>query len=479
VSFGRVPVRASLAARLAAAGAVFGLLIMLVGMGVGYWALSRQLDARSIAELNGKRDLVVHLLSEAPTTAALVSNRHRFNDVLIGHEDLHLALVDVRTGTLLASFSDVAAQSIATMDANAQGAFPLRWAPRGGGPMEALRGEAPLADGAPVRYYVSLDRGHDAQLLRGFVQASLLGAPVLLGLVALGAWLIARTGLEPLRRFRRLAAMIGAQSLDRRVSEADLPAELGELAREFNAMLERIDHGYQRLQEFSADLAHELRTPIATLMGRHQVTLSQERSPLELRDVLEGDVEELDRLSRVIADMLFLAQAEHGPSVLKTEPVDLQAEVQRVADYLSVIADEKDVRVSVAGRAVVAADPLLVQRAITNLMSNAVRHARAGSAVQVTVSSLVDAVRLEVANKGDAIAPENLERIFDRFFRVDASRARLSGGTGLGLAIVRSIMQAHGGEVSARSDAALGETVFTLVFPTESARPNRAIRTDV
>lgn len=466
----RMPRSASLAVRLAVASALFGLLIMSIGMVVGYLALSRQLDARSIAELQGKRDVVVHVLSELRSISDMEATRHRFNDVLIGHEDTHLALVDAVTGTLLASFSQTASDSIAALDAQADAGLPLRWRPRSGSRLEALRGEASIGGGGAVRYYLSLDRRHDAQLMLGFLRASLLGVPVLLAVIALGAWLIARTGLAPLRRFRRQAATIGAQSLDRRVPEADLPAELGELAREFNAMLERIDQGYRRLQEFSADLAHELRTPIATLLGRHQVALSQRRTAEELREVLEGDVDELERLSHVIADMLFIAEADHG-AVLHREAVDLRAETQRVSDYLAIAADEKDVRMEVAGHATVNADRLLVQRAITNLLSNAIRHAAAKTTVRVEISPGAAATWLRVTNEGDPIAPEHIDRIFDRFFRADPSRARLSGGTGLGLAIVRSIMQAHGGDVSVASDVDLRTVAFTLRFPHRAGPP--------
>ena len=454
----------SLALRIAWASALFGLFVAGIGMVLAYWALSRQLDARAALELSGKRDLVSHLLSEMPSVAAVSQARHRFTDVLIGHDDLHLALVDPRTGALLATYSDVSTQSVRAIDALPAG-VPMRWSPRRGLVLEAMRGEAPVGDGSPVRYYLSVDRRHDSQLLAGFLQASLLGVPLLLAVVAIGAWAIARTGLDPLRRFRRLAATIGTQSLDRRVSEAGLPAELSELAREFNAMLERIDQGYRRLQEFSADLAHEMRTPVATLLGRDQVALSQERTPEALREVLEGDVEELERLSRLIADMLFIAQAEHGPAVLHMEPVDLAAEARRIAEYLSVVGEETGVAVEVRGDATVHADRLLVQRALTNLVSNAIRHARAGSAVQVDIVRAAARAEVRVVNHGDPIAPEHLARIFDRFYRVDASRARLSGGTGLGLAIVRSIMQAHGGSVEAASAADGGATVFTLAFP--------------
>lgn len=458
-------VQLSLAGRLAAASALFGLLVMCVGMGVAYWALSRQLDARSALELGGKQGLVVHLLSETPSVAALPTSRHRFNDVLIGHDDMHLALVDLSGNTPLVSFSPLAGESVAVLDALAAVPGRRHWTPRGGVPLEAITGTAPVADGAMVRYYLSLDRSHDAQLLRGFLGASLLGAPLVLIVVALGAWSIATTGMAPLRRFRRLAASIGTQSLDRRVPQRDLPAELQELAREFNAMLDRIDAGYKRLQEFSADLAHELRTPIATLLGRDQVALSQRRTPDELQDVLEGDIEELERLSRLISDMLFIAQAEHGPAALRLESVDLAGEARRVAEYLSLVAEDKGVTIEVRGAGTVQADRLLVQRAITNLASNAVRHATGPSEVRLEVGSSSDATELRVTNHGQPIPEDQFERIFDRFYRVDPSRARLSGGTGLGLAIVRSIMSAHGGWVAARSDAATRTTTFVLRFP--------------
>ena len=456
--------RMSLAARIALAGAVFGLAILGSGTAIGYWALSRQLEARAAAELAGKRDLVVHVLSELESPQAVPQDLHRFNDLLIGHDDLHLALLTAQGDRVLASFSPVALELIPYLDASAPGTS-LPWSEADGDRLLAMRDQGRTMDGAAVKFYLALDRRYDSRLLSGFLRGSLLGLPVLLGAVALGAWLIARTGLAPLRRFRRLAASVGAQSLSQRVSLAGLPAELVDLAREFNAMLERIDAGYRRLQEFSADLAHELRTPVATVLGRSQVALSRDRSPEELATVLEGNIDELERLSQLIADMLFVAQSEQANPRLQLEPVALHEEAERVSEYLSFIADEKNVKVEVRGRATVEADRLLVQRALTNLASNAVRHAAAGTRVLIAIHRGLEKVEVSVQNTGDTIAAEHLERIFDRFYRVDASRARSSGGTGLGLAIVRSIMEAHGGRVYAQSNVPAGTTIFLLVFP--------------
>ena len=466
--------RVSLAFRIALASALFGLVIIGAGICVGYWALSQQLQERSAGELRGKANLVAHVLSELPSKAAVPESLHRFGDLLIGHDDVHVALVDPNTGRLLASFSPQAAESIPALDGVGRRGVEVQWTTSQGARLSAISADAPVGDATPVRYYVSLDRRHDGRLLSGFLRASLFGLPFLLTAVALGAWLIARTGLAPLHRFRGLAASIGAKSLGRRISEPGLPTELDELALEFNAMLGRIDTGYRRLQEFSADLAHEMRTPIATLMGRSQVALSQHRTVEELREVLEGNIEELERLSRLISDMLFIAQADDSAPVLKREVLDLRQEGARIADYLSVVAEEKGVTVRVTGAASVNADRLLIQRAITNLLSNAIRHAEADSTVTVAVEATSAGARLDVANVGESIPADQIERIFDRFFRVDASRARLSGGAGLGLSIVRSIMQAHGGDVSATSDPGTRRTTFTLRFPGDVESGKRA-----
>ena len=454
----------SLAARIALASAFFGFLVTGAAIVIGFYALSHQLDARTETELLGKRDLLVHVLSEIPSLEDVSASRHRFGDLLIGHDDLHLALVNPASGQSVASFSLLAQQSVRPLIATPPGSTPVQpWVAATGERLDAIQGRSTLANGTAVQYYLSLDRRHDRRLLKGFIQTTLVGWPFLLMIVALGAWFIARTSLAPLRRFHRLAAATGVQSLSHRISSAGLPAELYELAEEFNGMMERIDAGYQRLQDFSGELAHEMRTPISTLMGRTQVALSLPRTGAEFQEVLEGNMEELERLSRLISEMLFIARSDHHQDPLQHERVALAEESLRIADYLSLIADERGVSVKVTGAATVMAERLLVQRAITNLLSNAIRHAAVKSTIHVAIKEDADQVTLAVTNSGEIIAPQHLERIFDRFYRIDSGRARLDGGTGLGLAIVRSIMAAHGGQVKAHSSAG-GETTFTLTF---------------
>lgn len=458
--------RNSLAMRIALASALFGLILTGGATVIGFYALAQQLDARAAEELKGKRDLLLHVLAEMPSPEAIAQNQHRFGDLLIGHDDLHLALSDPTTGQSVVSFSEIAKQSVSALEASAVINASIEvWRTPNGSELNAIRGIAPVVNGKEVRYYLSLDRPHDRKLLSGFISTTLVALPILLFIVALGAWLIARTSLAPLRRFHRLAACVGTQSLRHRVSSSGLPTELYELAQAFNSMLERIDDGYKRLQEFSGELAHEMRTPVATLLGRTQVVLSKTRTVVDLREVLESNVEELERLSRLISDMLFIASADHNKNILKCEPVELAREARQVVEYLSLIAQERGLTMEVTGAATVLADRLLLQRAITNLVSNAIRHAHANSQVHLVIAVENENTTLTVVNEGDGIAPDHLRHIFDRFYRIDSARARLDGGAGLGLTIVRSIMSAHGGWVSAQSPISGRTTAFTLSFP--------------
>lgn len=457
--------RRSLAVRLAVASALFGLIVATGATLVGFWTLLQQLDERAAVQVQGRRELLVYMLAALPSVNAVAESPQRFDQLFFGHHDLHLALVEPGSRRVLASSSDVATHSLTALGHSLAARDTVHdWVTPENGRFSGIHGTGRVADGGEVDFYLSVDRDDDRALLAGFLKYRLLSLPLLLTLVAVGAALVTRMGLAPLRRLNEVAASVGTNSLDQRLSVSGLPTELADVALEFNRMLQRIDHGYRQLQEFAGDLAHEMRTPVATLIGRTQVALSHSRSAEELQEVLEGNGDELQRLARLISDMLFLAQADHQSVKLQPEAVDVVAEVQRVVEYICVVAEDKDVTLRIEGSAPpIPADRLLVQRAITNLLSNAVRHADAGSRIDVSVAGSTERITLAVTNHGDPIASEHVERIFERFWRGDAGRGRREGGTGLGLAIVRSIMTAHGGAVHARS--AEGLTTFTLEFP--------------
>jgi two-component system heavy metal sensor histidine kinase CusS len=233
-------------------------------------------------------------------------------------------------------------------------------------------------------------------------------------------------------------------------------------------MLGRLQDSFRRLSEFSSDLAHELRTPIASLMTQTQVALSRTRSAEEYREVLYSNAEEYERLARMISDMLFLAKSDHGLIVPRSKPIELSTEVRELFEFYDALADDRKVSLAAEGEGAVDGDPLMIRRAISNLLANAINHTPPGGAINVRIALADDrAVRLSVENTGDGIAPEHLSRIFDRFYRVDPSRQRSTDGAGLGLAITKSIVTAHKGTVEAHS--AHGLTRFVIVFPARAA----------
>lgn len=454
--------RNTLALRMALLACGLGMSAAVIMALLGYGVLSSQLDLREREELRGRMEFVRHIVSENATIDDVRSDTHRLRDLLIGHSELHLALVDTRSKGIVAAFSPIALAAVQRFP-EPSGDSWYEWHADTDSPLLSAVGEARAGGGDPLFVYLTLNPRDDKALLAGFFKIVAMTLPLVLIPIALGAWWAARRGLKPLRNFQTLANAVSTQSLDHRLRENTLPSELQDVARAINAMLARIDEGVTRLSQFSTDLAHEMRTPVSNLLGKTQVALTRQRSAEEYKLVLESNVEEFERLVRLIADMLFLAQAERPESALHRENFALGAEARRAADFFSVVADEKGVAINVGGDAELFADRLMVQRAISNLLSNAIRHAPSGTAIELRIVATRVHVTLAVANIGEGITPEHQKRIFDRFYRADPGRARNAGGSGLGLAIVRSVMSAHGG--NALVDCAGGSTRFTLEFP--------------
>jgi two-component system heavy metal sensor histidine kinase CusS len=290
-------------------------------------------------------------------------------------------------------------------------------------------------------------------------------------LAMLLGYLLIRAALRPLRDIAASASLVTVNRLDTRIAVARVPSELVALVASLNAMLERVDQGFQRLSRFTADLAHDMRTPLGNMRGAAEVALARPRSVDEYEAVLASNLEECDRLSRMIENVLFLARAEHPQFVKHMREFGAARELTHIADYFEGIAEEANVRVSVSGAASLTADLELFRRAVSNLLANAIRYTPPGGEIVLDAQASADAVRITVSNQGQPIAAGDLERIFDRFYRVDPSRSALpsaglsqgsTGSTGLGLAIVRTIMELHGGSAHAESDAR--STRFVLTF---------------
>jgi two-component system heavy metal sensor histidine kinase CusS len=316
---------------------------------------------------------------------------------------------------------------------------------------------------------VATDIAHHQIYMRSFLQTLWLfvaGAALLTGLLG---WAAVRRGLAPLRAMREQAQGVNAQQLDQRLAVTSVPLELAELAQSLNDMLARLQDAFMRLSDFSSDIAHELRTPVSNLMTQTQVALSKARSADEYRGILESNAEEFEHMARMISDMLLLAKAQNGLVIPHREQIDLAAEMRALFDYYDAVAAEKNLHLILEGAGAVSADRLMLRRALGNLLSNAVRHSGVGTRLRVNIGNRADAVSIAIENTGDTIAPEYLERVFDRFFRVDPSRQRSGEGTGLGLAITRSIVLAHGGTIAVES--ALGVTIFTIELPKTTDQP--------
>ena len=456
---------ASLSLRLAVWVGALGTLLVCAVIGFSYLALVQQLNSQSREHLRGKLEQVQHALINEPGVRAISAGAHRLNDLLIGHDELHLAVSRPESDVALASFSVIARESLPRVRREIGQAPYVDWRAGDGRRLLSLVAQGKVRNGETVAVVVTADRRADDKLQASFLRTSLLALPIALALVVAGAWWIARRGLKPLFRLRQAVTSVTTRDLSYRLMDNGLPAELREVAASFNRMLERLEDGVSRLFQFSGDLAHEMRTPISNLLGKTQVTLSKARSADEYRSVLESNAEELERLGRLVGDMLFLAQAEHAQAALQREAVDLKQDAARVAEFFEPVAEERQVTVRVDGAGVIHADRLMIRRAISNLMSNAIRHTPRGRSVTVRITETPDAgATVSVSNSGERISPEHLPRLFERFYRADPGRSRTQGGTGLGLAIVKSIMKLHGGNANAESGPG-GITSFHLVFP--------------
>ncbi|RMR35933.1 Heavy metal sensor histidine kinase [Pseudomonas syringae pv. coriandricola] len=445
--------------------ALIACLVLVMEM-LAYMAISRQLDVRAEDSLNEKFAQIEHSMSEGFLAIEdIIQYPHTLRDQIVGHDSYSLTVLD----------SNKPRQQL-MMVGNEEGRnLPIPDAdriPQGFQELQSVHGhkilmgyrEIRLKTGQDILVRLSMDRESDSTLLHAYLKSTFFILPLILLLVGFGVWWVVRRALRPLRAFRKVTALISARDLSHRMKIKGLPDELRDLAHAVNFMLHRLDGDVQQLAQFSDDLAHELRSPMNNLMGKAQVTLSRPRPSEEYKQALESCTEELERMSRMISQMLFLASVSQPAAPLPLEVIDLGEEAEKVAELFSSSAEDRDITLQVHGAAKVSGDKLMIQRAISNLLSNAIRHGLAGSVITITLDTHEDEVWLAVRNAGDGIDADHLPRLFDRFYRVHVSRARQQGGTGLGLAIVRSIMSLHEGQVTVQSEP--GQfTTFNLIFP--------------
>ena len=312
---------------------------------------------------------------------------------------------------------------------------------------------------------VAQDRSSDEQLEGRFgvlLIVMLAGSILASAIIAIA---VTKHGLRPLAEMTRSLERIGPAHLNERVALAGWPRELQPLATTFDVMLARLEDSFKRLSQFSADLAHELRTPVANIMGEAQVALTRERTPSEYREVIESTIAECERLSGIVDNLLFVARVDAARESIERKLIDARAAVEKIATFYQTLAEDRNVAIHCSGEGEIYVDPALFERALGNLMDNALRFTPEGGTIQISITVKAAHSEVTVSDNGYGITPEDLPRVFDRFYRVDSSRS--SDGAGLGLALVKSIVDLHGGSAKIESEVNRGTTV-TLTFPKQA-----------
>lgn len=453
----------SLTARLTLLFAVVSSCVLLVlGLVIGL-LVERHFEDMDLELLEGKLELIQHAVVSARTEGGFDALPGQLEVALIGHHGL-AAGVWGADGRLL-FLSDKAEFPIDSIPPRGGKVLSKTWGDANGVRYRGILGKAPtgVEGEASATVALSTNLSHHDHFMQSF-RLAMWAVVTLAGLLSgfLG-WMAARRGLAPLRNIARRASDITANSLDQRIDAGEMPVELAEVVTRLNEMLGRLKESFDRLSDFSSDIAHELRTPVSNLLTQTQVMLSKARSIDEYQDVLASNSEELERLSRTIADMLFLAKADNRLLMPTQESVDLRAEISSMLEFYEAVAEEKQLDISCQGQAEVTGDRLMLRRAAGNLLSNAIRHTPEHGRINISLESTGQEVCICVENTGGTIPPEHLSRLFDRFYRVDPSRQYSGEGSGLGLAITRSIAVAHHGEVSVSSVG--GKTAFSIRLP--------------
>lgn len=313
--------------------------------------------------------------------------------------------------------------------------------------------------------HVAMSLSKEDQFLAAYRGTLLLAVAIALAIATAAGYLIARWGMQPVSRLAAIVDELSAGQLHRRVGDEAWPLELRPLATNFDRLLSRLEDSFTRISRFSADIAHELRTPLHILRGEAEIMLSRDRSSEDYRACIESAMDEYDRLSHMVDALLFLARTEQPAAQIDRQLLDLGQEIAAVCAFYQAMADEQGTTLVARGTGTVLADSGLLRRALGNLVGNALRHTPSGGQIAIDAKTLRNhAAEISVSDTGCGMAPEDLPRVLERFYRADGARSRQGQGTGLGLAIVRSIMNLHEGTVSIQSELDHG-TAVTLTFP--------------
>lgn len=459
--------RASLTTRL---GLLYALVSIITFACVGaylYYSLSNQLELRDDQELLGKIGLMRHIAQEAASVASIRNDPHLFLDAAVDHDKMIVILKSSDDKVILhnhANQGELPAMPVVPVS-EAVGRESIKLLTTSIGlPARSVAARGALRDsGEEIEIIVARTTSDRMEILKSYRAEVWIAAITGTLMAVIFSYLLVRQGLHPLRTIASLAQSITAQRLDKRLDSRSAPQELQEMIKAFNAMLDRLHESFQRLSQFSADLAHDLRTPLNNLMVQTHVSLSQSRTNEDYQNLMISNTEEYERLARMVESMLFLARAEHAQVFLNKSSLDIGAELQRIADYFEGLAYDAGISIAVKATGIIHADALLLRRAVSNLTANAIRYTPAGGIIELGSEIDGEYTTISVCNPGVGIEEKHLTRLFDRFYRADAARSNSASSTGLGLAIVQSIMNLHAGTAEVKSEPN-GKTIFKLKF---------------
>jgi two-component system, OmpR family, heavy metal sensor histidine kinase CusS len=455
----------SLTFRMSLLFALSAAVVLLVAGVLFEQALNDHLLKRDQEELSDKLGFVYGLIAKVRSAEDLAKLPAHLNEIGSGHPGILISVVADNGETLYSAGNHRAVSRLQQLQDN-EGQEAALWKNDG----RAYRFVSDLVQsGMPgskqIKVIIAFDITADQIFAKTFLEYLWFTMALVALVLGWMGWFVVRHGLAPLREVSAKVAAISTAQLDQPLESQGVPKELQELVAAFNTMLAHLHESFRRLSDFSSDIAHELRTPIHNLLIQTQVTLCDRSSLEECRTVLQANEEEYLRLSRMISDMLFLAKADSKRVFLKKEDVDLAAEVMTLFEFFEALASEQGLELQQSGEAKVKADRSMIQRALSNLLSNAIRFTPHGMAIRVNMGSETGWAHLSITNPGPEIPSEQQARIFERFYRIDPSRREgNSDNTGLGLAITKSIVEMHGGQIGVVSGK--GTVTFTITLPT-------------
>ena len=460
--------------RLSAGYAVAGLTLVALATATLYLVLLSELNRSTELFLGDKLNVLRTMLRERPEDQDALREEVELETAARRYEHYYIRLLDEHGQPLLTT-PGMADQVnlVELMQSRAGTLQPMRFH---GKNFRVATAQA-LVGSPPKRTYtilIAIDASQTEEFLSRFRFVFWSILIVTSAIFPLVGYLIASQATRPLEEMAATAKRISSTNLNERIRTEGYPYELASLAATFNAMLDRLEGSFDRISRFSADIAHDLRTPVNNIRGEAEVALSRARTVKDYRDALESSLEEAVRLSALISDLLFLARAENPLTHLRRDPVDIHELVESVQAYYEATAVDAGVhlRKRTGDEPVVAqVDRTLMQRALGNLIANALAYTPHGGSVSLSVAEEPGFVWIGVSDTGIGIPEDALPRVFDRFYRVDPSRSRTSGGTGLGLSIVQGIMLLHGGSVEIASRPEEGTRVV-LRLPV-GARPTQ------